>query len=293
MMGGVMASQQAASGAIYSPPALPFARFPAAASVPGQYRIASDLNNATLRSDGTCWSPANGHAVIANAHNVNLTIQSLTPAVITAQSFPANFVRAGSRIRTWARWNYPGIGNSVGSTLHIRQGAVGSGLSGGIAIGISPSGSGFPNFEVEHLLLTTALSSNGVTRQTTNNTIGLHTASATTGLNPSVNFTNPWDITFIANGYAETAQTILSASWAANVVTLGYTAAHNYAVGDNIVVSGMTPAGYNGTYIILSTPLTTSWTAALLSNPGAATVMGSSSRTSNVTLVDYYVEWLQ
>lgn len=268
-----------------------FASLPAASSVPGQYRIASDLNNAVLRSDGTYWSPLNGHAVIANAYNVNLTVQSLTPVVITAQSLPANFVRAGSRIRTWARWNFPGVGSSAAGVLHIRQGAVGSGLSGNIALGMSLSGSGYPNYEYEHMLLTTALSSNGVARQTTNSSIGLHVGNANSSLNPSVNFTNPWDITFIGGGYAETDQTSVTATWAAGVATFARTA-HGYVVGDKIVNTTFSLAGYNGTVIVASAAADT-WTAAIATDPGGAGSGGTTSRISNVTLVDYLIEWLQ
>lgn len=43
-----------------TPPALPFASFPAAASVPGQVRVASDLGNPYLRSNGVAWELVTG-----------------------------------------------------------------------------------------------------------------------------------------------------------------------------------------------------------------------------------------
>lgn len=269
-----------------------FANFPSAAGVSGKIVVASDLSNALLISDGTNWNPVNGHAVIANAYNVNLTVQSLSEALITAASFPANFVRARSRIRTWSRWSAPGIGTNPRGT-YLRQGAAGAGLAGNIVQIINPVTSGTSG-QLELLHVTTALGVNTNTKQSTNSQIGLHLSSGNSGsYGPVVNFTAPWEIAFTGLSCAETAQTILTASWAANVVTFGYTAVHSYAIGDKIVVSGMTPSGYNGTYIITSLPTTSSWTAELLTDPGVSTVMGSSARTSNVTLVDYIIEWLQ
>ncbi len=63
--------------------------------------------------------------------------------------------------------------------------------------------------------------------------------------------------------------TITAASWASDIVT--FTAPeHGLAVGNSIVVSGVTPAGYNRTYVVLSAD-TDSFTAALTMNPGAYT----------------------
>ena len=174
----------------------------------------------------------------------------------------------------------------------IRQGAVGSGLSGGLALGFAPSGSGFPTFEIEHFLLTTALSSNGPTKQSSNNTIGLHTLVPSAGNSQAVNFTNPWDMTFIGGSYAETAQTGVTATWSAGVATFAKTA-HGYAVGDKIANTTFDRAGYNGTLVAASVPTADSWTAAIASDPGGAGSGGTTSRISNVTLVDYIVEWMQ
>lgn len=110
-------------------PASTFAALPTASTVPGQTRIISDLNNCMVRSDGTYWNPVNGSAVIANAHNVNLTIQSLSHALITSVAFPAGFVRAGSRIRTWMRWKLPGVGTGTRVWAQY-EGAVGAGSGG-------------------------------------------------------------------------------------------------------------------------------------------------------------------
>jgi hypothetical protein len=69
------------------------------------------------------------------------------------------------------------------------------------------------------------------------------------------------------------AVTITAASWSANVVTFTI-GAHSYLVGQSIVVSGMAPAGYNGTFVISAVTGTTV-SAVLVGSPGASTVRGT------------------
>ncbi len=71
-------------------------------------------------------------------------------------------------------------------------------------------------------------------------------------------------------------------AWASGIVTVTTGVAHGYAVGNTVTIAGVTPAGYNGTYVILSVPSTTTFTYALATNPGAATVQGT------VTLVTQF-----
>lgn len=49
---------------------------------------------------------------------------------------------------------------------------------------------------------------------------------------------------------------------ATNVVTITTTAAHGLAVGNRVTISGVTDSSFNGTFVILSTPLTTTFTYA-------------------------------
>ena len=274
-----------------APPASTFASLPAASSAPGQVRAVTDLNNALLRSDGTNWNPVNGSAVIANAHNVNLTIQSLTEALITSVAFPAGFVRAGSRIRTWTRWAVPGAG-TASRIARQRMGASGGGLANGLAHELVTATSVVIG-QLELLNTLTALGVNTATRQSTVSFVGLHAASVNAGSYvPTVNFGNAWEIAFTGQSCAETAQTAVTATWAAGVATFAKVG-HGYAVGDKIVNTLFDLGGYNATFIVASVPTADSWTAALVADPGGAGSGGSTSRVSNVTLVDYYVEWLQ
>ena len=65
---------------------------------------------------------------------------------------------------------------------------------------------------------------------------------------------------------------ITAASWSGNVVTI--TASNSLSVGDTVSISGMTPSGYNGVFTV-ATASSTTFTYALTSNPGTATVLGA------------------
>jgi hypothetical protein len=73
-----------------------------------------------------------------------------------------------------------------------------------------------------------------------------------------------------------TAKAITSMAWNASVVTVDTTAAHGIPVGDSLLVTiaGVTPAGYNGTYLATATDAD-SFTFPLVANPGAVTVQGT------------------
>ena len=76
-----------------------------------------------------------------------------------------------------------------------------------------------------------------------------------------------------STGTASTTNLATSAgSWSSSVVTLttGSTA-HGMLVGDMINVSGVSPTGYNGQYVIVSVPTTTTLTYALGTDPGTYT----------------------
>ncbi len=66
------------------------------------------------------------------------------------------------------------------------------------------------------------------------------------------------------------AETITVATWAAGVATITTSAAHGYVAGDDIVITGVTPAGYNGSVTVVSVPTTTTLTYNLATNPGGA-----------------------
>ena len=78
--------------------------------------------------------------------------------------------------------------------------------------------------------------------------------------------TQPSDLTAILAG----SITISTITWTSSVVTVTLASAHGIPSSDVVegTISGMTPAGYNGTFAMTSTG-TTTLTYPLASNPGA------------------------
>ena len=80
------------------------------------------------------------------------------------------------------------------------------------------------------------------------------------------------DLTPILTG----SKGIISMLWDTGVVTVTAASAHGIPIGQTVqvVISGVTPTGYNGTYEATATT-TTAFTFPLASNPGVVTVQGS------------------
>jgi FG-GAP-like repeat len=76
----------------------------------------------------------------------------------------------------------------------------------------------------------------------------------------------------VPNAVSAVPISITGASWNAGIVTI--TAANDFTAGQSVVISGMTPTGYNGTFTIL-TATSSSFTYARTKNPGTATVFGN------------------
>lgn len=70
------------------------------------------------------------------------------------------------------------------------------------------------------------------------------------------------------------AQTMTAIAWSGGVVTVTI-AGHGYTTGQTVTIAGVTPAGYNGTYVITVTS-TSTFTYALATNPGTETALGTS-----------------
>lgn len=67
-----------------------------------------------------------------------------------------------------------------------------------------------------------------------------------------------------------------NATWASGVVTVTTDSAHGFVTGAYVDISGFTPAGYNGTYLITVTG-TDTFTYNLATDPGVQTLAGSAS----------------
>jgi hypothetical protein len=71
------------------------------------------------------------------------------------------------------------------------------------------------------------------------------------------------------------SEAITTITWLASVVTVTTTAPHGIPISDvvGVTISGMTPAGYNGTFLATSTGAST-FTYPLVANPGLSSVVG-------------------
>lgn len=73
---------------------------------------------------------------------------------------------------------------------------------------------------------------------------------------------------------ASSASLSANAVWASGVVTVTTASAHGFVTGAYVNLSGFTPSGYNGTYLVTVTGADT-FTYQLATNPGAQTVAGT------------------
>jgi hypothetical protein len=93
--------------------------------------------------------------------------------------------------------------------------------------------------------------------------------------------------TYLQGSSATLTATTSSASWAGGVVTMNTSAAHGLVPGDYVSVTGISPVGYNGVYVVATTPSVTSLTYALASNPGAYSSGGNITRTLSITSANW------
>lgn len=71
------------------------------------------------------------------------------------------------------------------------------------------------------------------------------------------------------------ANVFTAMTWSAGVVTGTTTTAHGISVGDDFTVSGVVPAGYNGTYTAVTGTTGSTLKYALATNPGSVTTEGT------------------
>lgn len=89
-------------------------------------------------------------------------------------------------------------------------------------------------------------------------------------------FTNGCIRFYTENGQLDVGFTVTGATWASNVATVTFNANHCWAVGDTVTIAGISPSGYNGTFVITAVTATTV-SYALGSNPGSYSSGGTGS----------------
>ena len=112
------------------------------------------------------------------------------------------------------------------------------------------------------------------------------------GANPvPVTVTDPTHFTYALGStpgtytYGTTASRTMmtsNASWSGGAVTITTVNNHGLVVGQYVNISGIRPAGYNGTYQIVSIPGAQTFTVSLASNPGSYSVAGYVTATNKI-----------
>jgi len=127
--------------------------------------------------------------------------------------------------------------------------------------------------------------------------------SSVAGWNGTYTITSvPTTTTFNVNGattagYGTTTWTTGTATSTKSIYTYTTSAAHGYVISDSVGVSGAANAAYNGLFLILSVPTTTTFTVAGQASPGTTTfTSGSVSKSGTHTItpapgLPYYTFW--
>ncbi len=108
-----------------------------------------------------------------------------------------------------------------------------------------------------------------------------------TGALESVANTNTYEgpITLAMAGNGSGAPASISGvSETGTTVTITTTAAHNYQVGETVLIAGITPTGYDGLITITGVPTTTTFTYAAAAARGAATLSNATATPTGVTI---------
>ena len=84
-------------------------------------------------------------------------------------------------------------------------------------------------------------------------------------------------------------KTITGLAWSSGTVT-ATVSNHGYRAGEIVTISGSTPTGYNGAFVVTSVGSVNTFAYALASNPGSATVLGTSNRPIDNTYFRYYAD---
>ena len=277
-----------------------FENLPPASQVPGRTYRVSNVGPAPgilLTSNGTKYRPAGGRQVLALRMTNPVTIQDLAEQIAERIGpFPGGLVRAGMQLRVNHVFRDGGIGTG-NRIARLYAGPAGSAsASGQFAYWnyggsyINANGEFYSRIDVQsdgsaNHVATASSASNAVASMAPG-----YQAQSAPPQPPLIDFSAPWEVAVAMQSAAEDAVNISSATWAGGIATFNTSAAHTLAVGDKTVTAGVTPAGYNGTFIVASVPTTTQFTVALAADPGTYSTGGTSSRISNMISQSYVLE---
>jgi hypothetical protein len=108
---------------------------------------------------------------------------------------------------------------------------------------------------------------------------GLHTATANT-----VTFSPTGGVGSVSDAITvsdpDTFMTVAAANESGTTVTITTTDANSFTIGETVVIAGITPSGYDGSFTITGTPTSTTFTYTAASGLGSATLSGATAAIS-------------
>lgn len=164
----------------------------------------------------------------------------------------------------------PSLGGPVGRATNI----LGNGTAG-TATGFSVFDQNYAavNFPTSEVPVTSSYGGVNFYRFGSNRRIAVPAASSLSSLAGSpINYQVSWDYInqqLVPYQAAFGANTITAGSWSTGVVSLTTNSAHGISPGGVFTVSGISPAGYNGTFVAAAGTTGSTLTYALAVNPGA------------------------
>lgn len=267
------------------------------------YFDASIINGCTVMNCGytnkhtitaASWS-SNTITLTVTSHGYsvgsNIVVTGMTPStyngkyavttVIDANNFTIGTSNNGGSLQLNSN---PGTATTLGNTSDFFIGHNGIGIaSGGLAAEATLvtnnycSGNQNDNFLIEADEPFTGLNASYIF---TNNTsvIGGQGGFRNSGT-INAQFDNNYDFGSLIGGHItsfNSQQALTAATWSGGVATYTTTTAHGYAAGQFVIVTNNTPTAYNGYFVIASVPTSTTFTVAMVSNPGTNTALGKS-----------------
>jgi hypothetical protein len=229
--------------------------------------------------------------LLAARGNNPVTVQNADGAFAeTLGPFPGGLVRAGMQLRMAHRASLGIAGSFVARGVELRVDASGGAFGGGQKFTYLGGGTANINTRqriegVIDVLSDTSAAHRGMQESQD----GYFLNGTNPQLSPVVDFSAEWAIKVYLKSGNETAVNITAAVWDGGVVEFVATN-HTLAVGDKTTIAGITPSGYNGTFVVTTVPDSNAFRVALASDPGAYTSDGTSSRISNVISQSYSLE---
>jgi hypothetical protein len=226
-------------------------------------------------ADYTCADNTNNQVEINAAINAAVTAHAMSGRGCTVDLLDGDFYIGGRIIPknyVWLRGQGM-FATRIHATSSLNNGMLdnksdyspASPYTGGTISDLELDGSGMDQTRELKGLNSDNLNSCLVTR------LYVHDTTAT-GIGPDDFYGSIVDNCYVANCGYMNKRTITAASWSGSVFSYTTSADHGYSVGTQIIITGMTPATYNGKYNVTTVPTSTTFTISSSNNSGSLTI---------------------